>query len=139
MIETLSQSGFLIQPVIYPDRWVWFAVAMLSGTLITVTFSPRRRAAIGTLRVAAGRASQLLIPLAGVLVVRSGFRQAYLADDRSWWDAMWMSLVWMSGFFLVGRLVVASVPPTSIWLRDLDKAGRDVWKERIGRWLGGRR
>lgn len=128
-------SDFLIQPIILPDRWYWFAGLMAFSTLLTVVFSPRRRAAIGFLRVALGRASQLMVPLAGVIVVRSGFRQAYLADDRSFWDAMWMSLVWMSGFLFVGRLAVANVPPTSIWLRDLRKAGADVWKDRLGRWF----
>lgn len=127
-------SDFLIQPIILPDRWYWFGGLMAFSTLLTVVFSPRRRAALGFVRVALGRASQLMVPLAGVIVVRSGFRQAYLADDRSFWDAMWMSLVWMSGFLFVGRLVVANVPPTSIWLRDLRKAGADVWKDRLGRW-----
>lgn len=128
-------SGLWIEPVIYPDRWVWFGGVLAGLTLLTVLFSPRRRAALGTLRVAAGRASQLVVPLAGVLVVRSGFRQAYLADGRSWWDAMWMSLLWMMGFIFIGRLVVANVPPTSIWLRDLRQAGRDIWRERLGRWM----
>ncbi|HRH20140.1 MAG TPA: hypothetical protein PLE81_05815 [Brevundimonas sp.] len=128
-------SGLWIDPIIYVDRWYWFAGLMAFSTLLTVVFSPRRRAAIGFLRVALGRASQLMVPLAGVIVVRSGFRQAYLADDRSFWDAMWMSLVWMSGFLFVGRLAVANVPPTSIWLRDLRKAGADVWKDRLGRWF----
>ncbi len=127
-------SDFLIQPIILQDRWIWFGGLMAFSTLLTVMFSPRRRAAIGFFRVAMGRASQLVVPLAGVIVVRSGFRQAYIADDRSFWDAMWMSIVWMSGFLFVGRLVVANVPPTSIWLRDLRKAGSDVWKDRLGRW-----
>lgn len=127
-------SDFLIQPLILPDRWQWFGLMMAFSTVVTVIFSPRRRAAIGLFRVAAGRASQLVVPLAGVIVVRSGFRQAYLADDRTFWDAMWMSVVWMSGFMFVGRLVVGHVPPTSIWLRDLRKAGVDVWKDRLGRW-----
>lgn len=127
-------SDFLIQPIILPDRWMWFGGLMAFSTLLTVIFSPRRRAALGFLRVTLGRASQLVVPLAGVLVVRSGFRQAYLADGRSLWDAMWMSLIWMMGFIFVGRLVVANVPPTSIWLRDLRKAGADVWKDRLGRW-----
>ncbi|MBN8552729.1 MAG: hypothetical protein J0L52_07540 [Caulobacterales bacterium] len=128
-------SDFLIQPIVLPDRWIWFGGLMAFSTFVTVVFSPRRRAAIGFVRVALGRASQLLVPLAGVIVVRSGFRQAYLADDRSFWEAMWMSLVWMSGFLFVGRLAVAHVPPTSIWLRDLRKAGADVWKDRLGRWF----
>ena len=132
-------SDLWIDPIIYQDRWYWFGGMLAALTALTVIFSPRRRAAIGMIRVAAGRASQLAVPLAGVLVVRSGFRQAYLADGRSWWDAMWMSLVWMSASIFVGRLIVANVPPTSIWLRDLRQAGRDVWKERLGRWLGSAR
>lgn len=127
-------SDLWIDPIIYQDRWMWFAGLMAFSTLLTVIFSPRRRAAIGFLRVALGRASQLVVPLAGVIVVRSGFRQAYLTDGRSWWDAMWMSLLWMMGFVFVGRLVMANVPPTSIWLRDLRRAGADVWKDRLGRW-----
>ena len=132
-------SGLWIDPIIYQDRWYWFGGMLAALTVLTVVFSPRRRAALGTIRVAAGRASQLVVPLAGVLVVRSGFRQAYLTDGRSWWDAMWMSLVWMSASIFVGRLIVANVPPTSIWLRDLRQAGQDVWKERLGRWLGSAR
>ena len=130
-------SGLWIEPVVYPDRWMWFGSLLAFSTMLTVMFSPKRRAAIGLLRVAAGRASQLVVPMAGVLVVRSGFRQAYLADGRSFWDAMWMSLIWMMGFIFVGRLLVANVPPTSIWLRDLRQAGSDVWKTRLRRWLRG--
>lgn len=128
-------NDFLIEPVILPDRWMWFGGMMAFSTLLTVMFSPRRRAVLGFFRVAAGRASQLVVPLAGVVVVRSGFRQAYLLDDRSFWEAMWMSIAWMSGFMFVGRILVANVPPTSIWLRDLRKAGTDVWKDRLGRWF----
>ena len=128
-------NDFLIEPVILPDRWMWFGGMMAFSTLLTVIFSPRRRAVLGFFRVAAGRASQLVVPLAGVVVVRSGFRQAYHLDDRSVWEAMWMSIAWMSGFMFVGRILVANVPPTSIWLRDLRKAGTDVWKDRLGRWF----
>ena len=67
-------SDLWIEPIILPDRWMWFGGLMAFSTLITVIFSPRRRAAIGFLRVALGRASQLVVPLAGVVVVRSGFR-----------------------------------------------------------------
>ena len=80
----------------------------------------------------------IVVPLFGVFIVRSGFRHALLEDGRGWWTAMWLSLFWMLLFISVGQFLIRSLPPTSWLLRDLRRAGKDVWMERLGRWFGGR-
>ena len=44
----------------------------------------------------------------------------------------------MTGFIFAGQIAVRSVPPTSWLIRDLRQAGKDVWKERLGRLMGRR-
>jgi hypothetical protein len=31
---------------------------------------------------------------------------------------------------------VRRIPPTRGWLQDYRQAGRDIWRERLARWLG---
>lgn len=132
-------SGLWVEPVVEASRWWLFAGFLIGLTALTVALSPRRRQAMGALRLAAAHGSTIVVPLAGVFVVRSGFRHAYELDGRGFWEAVWLSLLWMIGFIAVGQLAVRTVPPTSWLIRDLRQAGRDVWKERLGRWFGGAR
>ena len=132
-------TSWWIDPVVQPSRWWLFAAALAVGVLTTVAFSPRRRAAMGAIRLAAAHGSSIVVPLAGVFVVRSGFRHAYELDGRGFWESMWLSLLWMLGFIAAGQLAVRTVPPTSWLIRDLRQAGRDVWSARLSRWFGGAR
>ena len=131
-------TGLWIEPVVETSRWWWFAVTLGVSTLLVVAFSPRRRAAMGAIRLAAAHGSTVVVPLAGVFIVRSGFRHAYELDGRGFWEAMWLSLLWMLGFILVGQFAVRTVPPTSWLIRDLRQATRDVWADRFRRWFGRR-
>jgi len=128
-----------IDPVVQPSRWWLFAAFLAASVVLTVAFSPRRRAAMGAIKLAAAHGSSVVVPLAGVFIVRSGFRHAYELDGRPFWESMWLSLLWMLGFIAVGQLAVRTVPPTSWLIRDLRQAGRDVWRDRLRRWFGGGR
>ena len=127
-----------VDPSIPHTRWWLFAAALAFSVTLTVAISPGRRRAMGVLKMAAAQGSQVMVPLAGVFLVRSGFRHAYEMDGRGFWESMGLSLLWMTGFIVAGQLAVRSVPPTSWLIRDLRQAGKDVWKERLGRILGRR-
>ena len=45
----------------------------------------------------------------------------------------------MMGFVVVGQMAVRTLPPTSWLLRDMREANKQVWKNRLGRVLGGLR
>lgn len=132
-------ANLWIDPVIAESRWWMFGIAMAVSMGLVVAISPGRRRHMGALKLALAQGTQVMVPLAGVFVVRSGFRHAYELEGRSFWEAMWLSLAWMVGFVVVGQLAVRTVPPTSWLLRDLRQANKDVWKDRLGRWFGGKR
>lgn len=132
-------ANLWIDPVIAPSRWWLFGAALAVSMLLTVAISPGRRRYMGALKLAAAQGTQVMVPLAGVFVVRSGFRHAYVLDGRGFWEAMWLSLLWMMGFVFIGQLAVRSVPPTSWLLRDLRDANKAVWKNRLGWIFGGNR
>lgn len=127
-----------VDPAVPHSRWGLFAVALACSVALTVAISPGRRRAMGMLKMAVAQGSQVMVPLAGLFLVRSGFRHAYEMEGRSFWEAMGLSLVWMTGFVFVGQLAVANVPPTSWLIRDLRQAGKDVWKARLVRLMGRR-
>ena len=130
---------FWIDPVVPASRWWLFGFVLAFSVIATVAVSPGRRRYMGALKLAIAQGTQVVVPLAGVFVVRSGFRHAYELQGKSFWDAMWMSLLWMMGFVIAGQLAVRTVPPTSWLLRDLRDANKAVWKNRLGRWFGGAR
>jgi len=132
-------ANIWIEPVIAPSRWWLFGAALAVSMLLTVAISPGRRRHMGALKLALAQGTQVMVPLAGVFVVRSGFRHAYELEGRSFWEAMGLSLLWMTGFIVAGQLAVRHVPPTSWLLRDLREANKAVWKNRLGRWFGGGR
>ena len=125
-----------VDPSIPQTRWWLFAAALTFSVTLTVAISPGRRRAMGAIKMAAAQGSQVMVPLAGVFLVRSGFRHAYEMDGRGFWESMGLSLLWMTGFVFIGQLAVANVPPTSWLIRDLRQAGKDVWKARLGRLMG---
>jgi hypothetical protein len=136
---TALWNSIWVEPVVLESRWWVFAIALAFSMAVTVAISPGRRRYMGALKLAAAQGTQVMVPLAGVFLVRSGFRHAYELQGRSFWDAMWLSLLWGFGFIVVGQIAVRSLPPTSWLLRDMREANRQVWKNRLGRVLGGLR
>ena len=76
------------------------------------------------------------IPLFGVIVMRAGWRHAFLDAGRGWWTALWLSLFWMVLFLFVARLAARTVPPFSWLMRDWRRANMEGWKMLFG--MGGR-
>ncbi|MBX7247651.1 MAG: hypothetical protein K1X35_01220 [Caulobacteraceae bacterium] len=132
-------ANIWVEPVILESRWWIFAAALAFSMILTVAISPGRRRYMGALKLAAAQGTQVMAPLAGVILVRSGFRHAYAMEGRGFWESMWLSLLWGFGFIVAGQIAVRTIPPTSWLLRDLRDANRAVWKARLGRILGGRR
>jgi len=76
------------------------------------------------------------IPLFGVIVLRAGWRHAYIAAGAGWWSALWLSLFWMVLFFIAARLVARFVPPFSWLMREWRQANVEGFKMMFG--FGGR-
>jgi hypothetical protein len=115
--------------------WQWAATVGVL-TLAATLFSPHRRRAMGALKFIAAQVVSYSVPLAGVIVVRTAFRHAFVNEGRGSWESMWLSGLWMGGFILIGELLVTRLPPTSWLLRDLRRAGRDMWVGRFRRFVG---
>ena len=69
-------------------------------------------------------------------MLRGAYRLGYLEEGRGFWEANLRSLVWMSGAIFAGQMAVRFLPPMAWLSRDLRTAGRAVWSERLGRWMG---
>lgn len=132
----MTLPSWWIEPRITEGHLVAFALVLAGLTALTTLCSPGRRKRLGTLKFAAAHAVLIAAPLAGVLVIRSGYRHAYLDAGAGFWSAMWLSLAWMLAFIFTASLIVRAVPPTSWLLRDLRRAGRDVWTGRLRRLVG---
>ncbi len=132
-------QGFAVQPVFTTTQAIWFAVLLTLGVAVQLAFSPRRRAIMGGVSFAAASALVAMPAVAGVTLVRGAYRLGYLEEGRGSLEANLRSVVWMSGAIMLGQLVVRFVPPFSLLAGALRDAGRDVWKARIGRWMGGTR
>ncbi len=129
-------SAFAVQPIFTTTQAIWFAALLTLGVAVQLAFSPRRRAILGGLTFAAASAVVATPAVAGITLVRGAYRLGYLEEGRGFIEANLRSVVWMSGAILLGQLVVRFVPPFSLLTRALRDAGRDVWKARVGRWMG---
>jgi hypothetical protein len=129
-------TEFLVDPVFTQLQAIVFAVLLTLGVAVTFAFSPKRRAIMGAPKFALAAALQSAPGLAGVTLVRGAYRLGYLEEGRGFWEANLRSLVWMSGAILAGQMAVRYLPPMSWLARDLKQAGRAVWSERMGRWMG---
>ncbi len=98
--------------------------------------SPRRRGLLGPVKFTLAAAIDSGIPLFGVIVLRAGWRHAYLDAGRGWWTALALSLFWMLVFLIGARLFVSVVPPLSWLMRDWRKARVEGFKMLVG--LGAR-
>lgn len=118
------------------EQLPWFAVLLLVSVAITFVVSGARRRRLGLIRFLLGYLCIVVVPLFGVIVLRSALREGLEQAGRGWWAALWLSLFWMVAFIVVAQWVVRRMPPTSRWLRDYRQAGRDLWRERLARWFG---
>ncbi|GAA0870012.1 hypothetical protein GCM10009116_18480 [Brevundimonas basaltis] len=128
--------GFAVQPIFTTTQAIWFAVLLTFGVAMQLAFSPRRRAIMGGLKFALASALAAAPAAAGVTLVRGAYRLGYLEEGRGFWEANLRSVVWMSGAIFFGQLAVRYLPPMAWLSRDLRNAGRAVWSERLGRWMG---
>jgi hypothetical protein len=129
-------QAFAVQPVFTTTQAIWFAALLTLGVAVQLAFSPRRRAIMGGLTFAMASAVVATPAVAGITLVRGAYRLGYLEEGRGFIEANLRSVVWMSGAIMLGQLVVRFVPPFSLLARSLRDAGRDVWKARVGRWMG---
>jgi uncharacterized membrane protein len=129
-------SGFAVVPVFTPLQGVAFAVLLTLGVAVQFAFSPRRRAVMGSVRFVMADVLRTAPSIAGVTLVRGAYRAGYLNEGRGFIEANLRSIVWMSGAIVAGQMAVRFLPPMSWLARDLRLAGRAVWSERLGRWMG---
>ncbi|CAN5155933.1 hypothetical protein BH10PSE2_BH10PSE2_14130 [soil metagenome] len=128
--------GFAVQPDFTPLQLIAFAVLLALGVAVQFAFSPKRRAVMGSFRFVMADILRTAPSIAGVTLVRGAYRAGYLAEGRGFIEANLRSIVWMSGAIFAGQMAVRYVPPMSWLARDLRQAGRAVWSERLGRWMG---
>ena len=129
-------TAFATQPIFTPLQAAAFAALLTFAIALQMMFSPKRRAIMGGLKFALASAVVAAPGLAGVTLVRGAYRLGYLEEGRGFWEANLRSLVWMSGAIFAGQMAVRFLPPMSWLSRDLRNAGRAVWSERLGRWMG---
>lgn len=129
-------SAFAVDPVFTTTQAIWFAVLLTLGVTVQLAFSPKRRAMMGGLKFALASAVVAAPAAAGVTLVRGAYRLGYLEEGRGLVEANLRSVVWMSGAIFAGQMATRYVPPMSWLARDLRDAGRAVWSDRLGRWLG---
>ena len=129
-------SALAVDPVFTTTQGIWFAALLTFAVAVQIVFSPRRRAILGGLKFALASAVVAAPALAGVTLVRGAYRLGYLEDGRGFWEANLRSMVWMSGAIFAGQMAVRFLPPRAWLSRDLQTAGRAVWSERLGRWMG---
>jgi hypothetical protein len=118
------------------EQLPWFAAVLLVSVAITSLVSRERRRRLGLTRFLLGYLCIAAVPLFGVIVLRSALRAGLEQAGHGWWAALWLSLFWMLTFIIVAQWVMRHLPPTRRWLRDYRQAGRDIWRDRLTRWLG---
>ncbi len=129
-------SAFVVDPIFTQLQAIAFAGLLTFAVAMQFAFSPKRRAVMGGLKFALASAVIAAPGLAGVTLVRGAYRLGYLEEGRGFWEANLRSMVWMSGAIFAGQMAVRFLPPISWLSRDLRNAGRAVWSERLGRWMG---
>ncbi len=129
-------SAFAVDPLFTQMQAIAFAGLLTFALVLQTAFSPKRRAIMGRLKFVLATAVVAAPGLAGVTFVRGAYRLGYLEEGRGFWEANLRSIVWMSGAIFAGQMAVRFLPPLSWLSRDLRDAGRAVWSERMGRWMG---
>ena len=129
-------SAFAVEPVFTQLQALAFASLLTLAVILQTVFSPKRRAIMGGMKFALASAVVAAPGIAGVTLVRGACRLGYLEEGRGFWEANLRSIVWMSGAIFAGQMAVRYLPPMAWLTRDLRDAGRAVWSERLGRWMG---
>ena len=129
-------SAFAVEPVFTQLQALAFAGLLTLAVILQTVFSPKRRAIMGGMKFALASAVVAAPGIAGVTLVRGAYRLGYLEEGRGFWEANLRSIVWMSGAIFAGQMAVRYLPPMAWRTRDLRDAGRAVWSERLGRWMG---
>ena len=129
-------SAFAVEPVFTQLQALAFAGLLTLAVILQTVFSPKRRAIMGGMKFALASAVVAAPGIAGVTLVRGACRLGYLEEGRGFWEANLRSIVWMSGAIFAGQMAVRYLPPMAWLTRDLRDAGRAVWSERLGRWMG---
>ncbi len=129
-------NAFVVDPVFTQAQAIWFAVLLTLAVGVQAAFSPKRRAILGGLKFSMASALVAAPGLAGVTLVRGAYRLGYLEEGRGFLEANLRSVVWMSGAIFAGQMATRYLPPMAWLTRDLREAGRAVWSERLGRWMG---
>lgn len=129
-------SAFAVDPIFTQMQAIAFAGLLTFAVVLQTMFSPKRRAIMGRMKFVLASAVVAAPGLAGLTFVRGAYRLGYLEEGRGFWEANLRSLVWMSGAIFAGQMVARFLPPMSWLTRDLRNAGRAVWSERLGRWMG---
>ena len=122
-------SGLWVRPELSQGHFVLFAGLLLASIAGQLMISPRRRRAMGVRRFALATGLVAAIPLAGLLIVRTAFFDAFQDADYSWWSALWLSLLWMALFMAAARAAVRRLPPTSWLVADLRLAADSEWRD----------
>lgn len=131
----MNLADLWVRPEINELSLFQWAATVGSLTLAATLFSPHRRRAMGVVRFIAAQLVSYGVPFAALIVVRTGFRHAFLNEGRGYWDAIWLSGLWMAAFILIAQLIVIRLPLTSGLLRDLRRAGREMWMGRLRRFF----
>ena len=130
-------NGWWIDPELPTGHFVTFAVLLTVSLAWQFVISPRRRQLLGNVKFLLAAGLEAGLPLFGVIVLRAGWRHAFIDAGRGWWTALWLSLFWMIAFLIVSRLLVRIVPPFSWLMRDWRRARTEGFKMMFG--FGGAR
>ena len=121
-------SGLWVRPELSQGHFVLFAWVLAGTVMWQIVISPRRRRAMGVTRFALAVAVLSAIPLAGVLIVRTGFADAFADAGYGWASVLCLSLLWMTVFVAGARVLVRRLPPTSWLMADLKLAANPGWR-----------
>ncbi len=132
-------SAFVVDPVFTVTQVWWFAALLAFGVAVEFAFSPRRRGRLGAGGFLLGATLMQAPAVAGVTLVRGAYRLGYLEHGRGFIEANLRSIPWMIGAIFLGRLAARRLPPFSFATGALVRADREIWRERLSRWFGGRR
>ncbi len=121
-------SGLWVRPELSQGHFAVFAWMLALTVVWQLAISPRRRRAMGVTRFALATGLLSAIPLAGVLIVRTAFVNAFEDAGYGWGSAVCLSLLWMTLFVAGSRMLVRRLPPTSWLMADLKLASNPGWR-----------
>jgi hypothetical protein len=121
-------SALWVRPELSQGHFTLFLGLLAVSVAGQLMISPRRRRAMGVRRFVLATGLLAAIPLAGMLIVRTAFFDAFQDANYGWWSALWLSLLWMAVFMAGARAAVRRLPPTSWLVADLRLAADSEWR-----------